>query len=182
MNRLRKMRSSGLVVVMAVTLISVGAQLVAGQSGVVNSNQNGLQIALQYWYPANQIAQFGVGKNPAAVAFDGANIWVANFSANTVTKLRAADGSLVGTQGSFATVPTSNSPVTNDLGSLGTVTNTAQSLIAPKRLHRVCTPIVANHVEGRPRNLCAVAHPGALVPDFPALVIEPGAVLYLSCR
>jgi DNA-binding beta-propeller fold protein YncE len=31
------------------------------------------------------------------VAFDGANIWVANSSSNTVTKLRASDGACVGT-------------------------------------------------------------------------------------
>ncbi len=31
------------------------------------------------------------------VAFDGANIWVANYNDDSVTKLRAGDGSLVGT-------------------------------------------------------------------------------------
>ena len=31
------------------------------------------------------------------VAFDGANIWVANGGSNTVTKLRASDGALQGT-------------------------------------------------------------------------------------
>jgi DNA-binding beta-propeller fold protein YncE len=29
------------------------------------------------------------------MAFDGANIWVANYGSNTLTKLRASDGSLV---------------------------------------------------------------------------------------
>ncbi len=33
------------------------------------------------------------------MVFDGANIWVTNFSSNTVTKLRASDGALVGTFG-----------------------------------------------------------------------------------
>jgi DNA-binding beta-propeller fold protein YncE len=31
------------------------------------------------------------------VAFDGANIWVANYFANNVTKLRASDGTNLGT-------------------------------------------------------------------------------------
>ena len=31
------------------------------------------------------------------IGFDGLNIWVTNYSDNTVTKLRASDGSLVGT-------------------------------------------------------------------------------------
>ena len=38
---------------------------------------------------------YTVGTNPGAMAFDGANIWVANYGSNTLTKLRASDGSLV---------------------------------------------------------------------------------------
>lgn len=37
----------------------------------------------------------GIGIAPYGVAYDGANIWVANYSRNTVTKLKAGDGSLV---------------------------------------------------------------------------------------
>ena len=33
-----------------------------------------------------------VGKAPMGIAFDGVNIWVAAHTANTVTKLRASDG------------------------------------------------------------------------------------------
>ena len=40
---------------------------------------------------------FGVGTLPSGVAFDGANIWVANFGGNSVTKLRASDGANLGT-------------------------------------------------------------------------------------
>ena len=40
---------------------------------------------------------YSVGTNPFGVAFDGANIWVTNSYDNTVTKLRASDGSLMGT-------------------------------------------------------------------------------------
>jgi len=39
------------------------------------------------------------GNRPYDVAFDGANIWVANFNSNNVTKLRARDGSTLGTFG-----------------------------------------------------------------------------------
>ncbi len=40
---------------------------------------------------------FAVGTTPFGVAFDGANIWVANRDSNNVTKLRASDGALQGT-------------------------------------------------------------------------------------
>ncbi len=40
---------------------------------------------------------FTVGTNPRGLAFDGANIWVANNIVNSMTKLRASDGALQGT-------------------------------------------------------------------------------------
>ncbi len=40
---------------------------------------------------------FAVGAGPQGVAFDGANIWVTNNSGNTVSKLRASDGAVLGT-------------------------------------------------------------------------------------
>jgi DNA-binding beta-propeller fold protein YncE len=40
---------------------------------------------------------FGVGSLPAALVFDGANIWTANFGSANVTKLRASDGGFLGT-------------------------------------------------------------------------------------
>lgn len=42
------------------------------------------------------IATYSVGSNPHDMAFDGANLWVLN-SDNTVTKLSASDGTVVGT-------------------------------------------------------------------------------------
>jgi hypothetical protein len=42
---------------------------------------NPLQVAILRWYPANLTTSFGVGSNPNAVAFDGANVWVANAAA-----------------------------------------------------------------------------------------------------
>ena len=50
----------------------------------VQANPN--QVAILRWYAANQTAAFPVGTGPSYVAFDGANIWVANLSSNTVSK------------------------------------------------------------------------------------------------
>ena len=61
---------------------------------------NPLQIALLRWYEASQNgASFAVGSAPFGVAFDGANIWVANFGSGNVTKLRASDGANLGAFG-----------------------------------------------------------------------------------
>jgi hypothetical protein len=40
---------------------------------------------------------YSVGTVPFALAFDGANMWVANQSSNNVTKLLASTGATVGT-------------------------------------------------------------------------------------
>jgi hypothetical protein len=58
---------------------------------------NPLQVALLYWYPANRTTNFAVGSNPEGVAFDGTDIWVANYSSGTVTKLQASTGKVLGT-------------------------------------------------------------------------------------
>jgi hypothetical protein len=50
----------------------------------VPNNPN--QVAILRWYAANQTADFPVGNSPYGVAFDGANIWVANTGSNTVSK------------------------------------------------------------------------------------------------
>jgi len=44
------------------------------------------QVAILRWYAANQTAAFPVGSLPMGVAFDGANIWVANSGSGTVSK------------------------------------------------------------------------------------------------
>ncbi len=61
------------------------------------SGANFLAIALLRWYDANQTASFRVGMNPNGLAFDGANMWVVNYSSNNVMKLAASDGTLLGT-------------------------------------------------------------------------------------
>ena len=59
---------------------------------------NPSQVAILRWYPFNISGiAFQTGTNPKALAFDGANIWVANSGDTTVTKLRASDGTLLGT-------------------------------------------------------------------------------------
>ena len=55
-------------------------------------------MALLRWYEANESgAMFLVGPQPQGVAFDDANIWVANSDSDNVTKLRASDGQNLGT-------------------------------------------------------------------------------------
>src|ERR1700733_7702622 len=63
------------------------------------SPNNPLDIALLAWYPGNISALFtsNLGADPTELAFDGANIWIANIGASSVTKLRASDGACVGT-------------------------------------------------------------------------------------
>jgi hypothetical protein len=48
---------------------------------------NPLQVAILHWYSANQTTSFSVGTSPYGVAFDGANIWVANQNSGSVSKL-----------------------------------------------------------------------------------------------
>jgi len=66
------------------------------------STRNPMQIALLRWHEDNESGttpwpSFNVGNGPIGVAFDGANIWVANSASDTVTKLRASDGDVQGT-------------------------------------------------------------------------------------
>ena len=69
-----------------------------GPQGPPGAGLNPLQIATLRWYECSQNGQaFAVGNGPQGVAFDGANIWVANYGSNNVTKLRASDGATLGT-------------------------------------------------------------------------------------
>jgi hypothetical protein len=75
-----------------------GDQGIQGVQGPLGLGYSPMQIALLHWYEAIQTGNaFSVGTNPGGIAFDGANIWVANGNSNNVTKLKASDGSLVGT-------------------------------------------------------------------------------------
>src|ERR1700730_4900745 len=58
---------------------------------------NPMQIALLHWYKSDLATSFPVGNQPYGLAFDGANIWVANYFEGSVSKLRANDGQNLGT-------------------------------------------------------------------------------------
>ncbi len=57
-----------------------------------------MQIATLRWYQANlRFHDTAVDSSPWGLAFDGANIWVANYGSHNVNKLRPSDGSVMGT-------------------------------------------------------------------------------------
>ncbi len=80
-------------------LLSGTSSMAWAQHGTGSSpaTANPLQVALLKWYKADTTTTFAVGNEPSGVAFDGANIWVANFGDGTVTKLQANDGTVLGT-------------------------------------------------------------------------------------
>ena len=92
-----------LLIVVAVILpsrVPCAAQDAPGQTGSNGAPPpaNPLKVALLRWYKANTVyTMFPVGKEPVGIAFDGASIWTANSGDNTVTKLRASDGTVLGT-------------------------------------------------------------------------------------
>src|ERR1700730_1293680 len=55
------------------------------------------QVALLRWYPANVTTTLSGLNSPVGVVFDGESIWVVNQLGNSVTKLRASDGTSLGT-------------------------------------------------------------------------------------
>ncbi len=76
-------------------LTSNGSTWVSAPPTTVSSvSQNLANIALLRWGAA---PSYAVGNTPIGVAFDGINIWVTNDADNTVSKLLAATGALVGT-------------------------------------------------------------------------------------
>ena len=72
--------------------VAMLAPCAAAQSGL-----NPEQVALLRWYPANLTTAFSGLSSPVGVAFDGESIWVVNQVGNSVTKLRASDGTVLGT-------------------------------------------------------------------------------------
>jgi hypothetical protein len=79
---------------------ATGATGPQGVQGPPGPSYNFLQIAILRWYHANLTTTFDLGSGasmPDAAAFDGANIWVASGGSNNVTKLRASDGTVLGT-------------------------------------------------------------------------------------
>lgn len=70
-----------------------GPQGLQGLPGPGGPGLREMRAALLQWYPRT----YSVGSSPEGVAFDGTNIWVANEGSNTVTKLQASTGGVVGT-------------------------------------------------------------------------------------
>jgi hypothetical protein len=64
-----------------------------GLNGTPGPSLAETRAALMRWYPQT----YPAGTNPAAIAFDGSNLWITNYTTNVVTKLRANDGVIVGT-------------------------------------------------------------------------------------
>src|SRR5580704_2718862 len=92
-----------IVVVLAMANLFVShAQQAPGATALLAGNgapplSNPLKVALLQWYNANTVpTEFPSGPKPVGGACDGANIWIANYGANTVTKLRASDGASLG--------------------------------------------------------------------------------------
>ncbi len=82
-----------------------------GPPGLSAGSVNPLQVALLRWYPAT-LNRFVVGNSPprctpvacdpqfpdgtSGVAFDGSSMWVTHWDDNSITKLRASDGAVLG--------------------------------------------------------------------------------------
>jgi hypothetical protein len=74
----------------------------AAGTGSSSPSFNPLQVATLRWYGVNEAqTDITVGNQPLGVAFDGANMWVVNFTCagcpGTVSKLRLSDGAALGT-------------------------------------------------------------------------------------
>jgi hypothetical protein len=67
-----------------------GPQGPAGPAGGISAGA--MNAALLRWYTQT----YSVGSEPFGVAFDGSNIWVANGGSNSVTKILASTGAVVG--------------------------------------------------------------------------------------
>src|SRR6202521_2989446 len=58
---------------------------------------NPLKIAELKWYLSNTSTEILAGNQPYGLCFDGANIWSANYGDDTITKIQANDGTILGT-------------------------------------------------------------------------------------
>src|SRR5271165_5232654 len=87
-----------LTVIAAVSLYPSPAQVADSATRTVNwAAGNPLKVALLKWYQANTTTHFKVGSQPYGIAFDGTNVWTANYTDASVTKLRTSDGEVEGT-------------------------------------------------------------------------------------
>jgi hypothetical protein len=68
-------------------LIRGASPVAVAAGGYVGGKKSPMEIALLKWYGVNRVTTFAVGTQPFGLAFDGANIWVANAGDDTVSKL-----------------------------------------------------------------------------------------------
>lgn len=75
----------------------------SGNTLTIASNQlshpfiNPLRVATLQWYEANQTNVTYSVPSARHLTFDGVNMWVTNYSSDSITKLRASDGASLGT-------------------------------------------------------------------------------------
>src|SRR5262245_38082025 len=97
--RLTNRAALGLLVVISSlwsAIVAVSLLQSVGATGVGDAGQDPAQLATLHWYDVNKtFADRPVGASPVGVAYDGANIWVANAGANNVSKLDAATGATI---------------------------------------------------------------------------------------
>ena len=99
----RSKRSSVLVGLAGLIIgVSVGAGVAVYASGS-SSLVSGGELTVNAWYTNN----YSTGAGPKGVLFDGTNVWVANSTGSSVTKIKAATGKTVGTYA----LPANSGPV-----------------------------------------------------------------------
>ena len=113
------------------------------------NNQNLSRLGSLRWDLLEQ--RVGVGAGPRGVAFDGANIWTANASVGTVTKLRASDGACVGTC-TFA-VGAGPNGVVFDGTNIWTVNQSANSVTKLRASDGACVGTCTFPVGSSPRGI-----------------------------
>ena len=87
---------------------SVGPAGPAGSAGTFSGYMTPSKIGMLQWYGAPSGVTFptgSTGSQPLGMAFDGTNVWIANYQGTTLTKLNAATGTLI------ANVTVGSSPI-----------------------------------------------------------------------
>lgn len=98
----------------------------------------------QWWtptYAADGLGLISVGSAPQSVASDGADLWVANFTSNSVSRVRASDGKLLETW-------TGTTSATGVLVARGLVFVTGS--VSPGQLYQIDPTQPAGPVTGTP--------------------------------
>lgn len=90
-----KLDVNGAIAVSGQKVIDASGRFLGSPVDLVGLNPK--RVALLRWYEVRREVSFSVGAGPRGVAFDGANIWVANQAENTVSKIQAHDGKVLGT-------------------------------------------------------------------------------------